>query len=117
MDKGRGDDVKTDRLASTTNPTTWSTFGRDPPPLPGKSRRDSMASASSSAPTILIAAWTSTTPYATARWSRGPRKSSISLDSYTEVSPSGTGVKIFLKSQMPGDRHKTKVQDRRDRVL
>jgi primase-polymerase (primpol)-like protein len=29
------------------------------------------------------------------------------LDSYTEVSPSGTGVKIWVRARIPGDRHRT----------
>ncbi|MEO0474351.1 MAG: hypothetical protein AAF085_00075, partial [Planctomycetota bacterium] len=33
------------------------------------------------------------------------------LDSYTEISPSGTGVKIFLRAVKPGSRCRTTIQD------
>ncbi|MCE9564018.1 MAG: hypothetical protein K8U57_18400 [Planctomycetes bacterium] len=42
-----------------------------------------------------------------------------SLDSYTEISPSGTGVKVFLKGEIPGPRRKkgdVEMYDR-DRVF
>ena len=35
------------------------------------------------------------------------RKIVKQLDSYTEVSPSGTGVKIIIRAKIPGDRHRT----------
>lgn len=33
------------------------------------------------------------------------------LGSYTEVSPSGTGVKIWIRAHMPGDSHRRSCQD------
>ncbi len=35
------------------------------------------------------------------------RKIISQLDSYTEVSPSGTGVKIYVRGKLPGTRHRT----------
>ena len=35
------------------------------------------------------------------------------LNSYTEVSPSATGVKVFLKGRLPADRHKKGVKESR----
>ncbi len=102
-------DVKTDRLASTTNPTTWSTFDETLRRYQGsRGKLDGIGFV-----------FCTDDPYCGVDLDDALRDGTLEpwakeildkLDSYTEVSPSGTGVKIFLKSQMPGDRHRTKFR-------
>jgi primase-polymerase (primpol)-like protein len=102
--------VDTGRRASTTDPSTWSTFARAFAAYhvglhdPGARRYDGIGFV-----------FTAQDPYAgvdldkvldptTGVLKPWARKIIEFLDSYTEVSPSGTGVKIFLRAKVPSGR-------------
>jgi hypothetical protein len=93
-------DPKTGRAASSTNPATWGTFHQA---LDYYQRHDLAG---------IGFVFTPNDPFCgvdlddcrdrvTKKLTPNVRKTLAALGSYTEVSPSGTGVKVFLKAQVP----------------
>lgn len=103
--------VHTRREASTTDPSTWSTFAEGVHAL-----------GEGSAFAGIGYVFTDDDPFMGVDLDRAiaPGSNQLepwaerivrALDSYTEISPSGTGVKIFIRASKPGKRCRTSIKD------
>ncbi len=92
-------DLKTGRSASSNDSATWSSYAA----TEGHENIGFMFSESD--PYCGIDLDSCIDPE-TGKMSKEARQIVGRFDSYTEISPSGTGVKIFVKARVPGPRRK-----------
>jgi hypothetical protein len=105
-------DAKTGRKASTTNPATWTTFEQAVQAYPGGGQRyDGVGFVFTEGDPLCGIDLDNGRDPQTGALKPWAQQIVSDLDSYTEVSPSGTGVKIFVRASKPGPRCKTAYHD------
>lgn len=92
-------DLKTGRPASSTDPATWS-------PYAATRGHENIGFVFSKDDPYCGIDLDSCIDPETGKMSEEARQIVDRFDSYTEVSPSGTGVKIFVEASVPGPRRK-----------
>ncbi len=104
-------DAKTDREASSTDPVTWSAFGAVVHARAEGSAYSGIGFVFSKDDAFCGVDLDRAIDPASGALKSWAERIVNALDSYTEISPSGTGVKIFLRATKPGKRCRTSIED------
>ena len=102
--------AKTHELAKTTDPTTWTSFNRAKDTYCQKRPYLGLGFVFSPDDPFLGIDLDNCRHAESGRIEDWALELILSCQTYGEVSPSGSGVKLFLQGQMPGERHKTSYQ-------
>ena len=104
-------DAKTGREASSTDPQTWSSLPEVVHALGGGTTFSGLGFVFATGDEFCGVDLDRAIDPASGKLKPWAERIVKQLDSYTEVSPSGTGVKIFLRATKPGKRCRTSIDD------
>jgi putative DNA primase/helicase len=104
-------DAKSGREASTTNPQTWSSFAEVVHALGEDTTFAGGGFVFAEGDDLCGVDLDNAIDASTGDLKPWAQRIVSDLNSYTEISPSGTGVKMFLRATKPGKRCRTSIED------
>ena len=103
-------DAKRNQLASTTDSSTWASFSQAESLYHQKRPYLGLGFVFSSDDPLLGIDLDNCRHPESGQIEDWAQQLIASCDTYSEVSPSGSGVKLFMQGKMPGNRHKAQYQ-------